>query len=141
MEQRDQYISKIFQQLVALKKALHSRHDTNCPYTRQQQELMLYLHHHGQETIGAIADFMGTTPSAVTQLVEGLVKIDILERQPDQSDRRVVHVQLALHGQKAMRDMSSQRLEIMRTMFNTLTEQELQQFHQIFEKIIQSQHS
>jgi DNA-binding MarR family transcriptional regulator len=64
----------------------------------------------------ALADRLGSSPSAATRLVDGLVKQGWAERVRDTTDRRKVHVQLTGSGQteaERLRLRTAQMVEAM----------------------------
>ena len=58
----------------------------------QAKLLMATLHGGGAVTARALADQLGVGPSAVTPLVDKLVELKFLKREPDPDDRRVIRI-------------------------------------------------
>lgn len=64
----------------------------------------------------ALAVTLGSSPSAATRLVDGMVKHGWVERARDTADRRKVHVQLTAAGEaqaQALRGMTAQMVQAM----------------------------
>src|SRR5438874_13830237 len=57
------------------------------------------LSRNGPTRSGEVATFCGTTPSAVTELIEGLVADGYARRDPDPTDRRAVLIAITPAGQ------------------------------------------
>src|SRR4051812_17057291 len=53
---------------------------------------------HGPMTLGALADHERVAPPSITKVVAKLEKADLVRRQPDASDRRVVRVTVTSRG-------------------------------------------
>ncbi len=63
--------------------------------TGSQRRAVVYLAHHGSATMSGLAAGLGIGRAAATELVARLVARGIVQREPDESDRRVVRVRLA----------------------------------------------
>lgn len=92
-------------------------------------------------TMGELSMELGIPLSTATRIVDGLVSADFIERIPDDSDRRVVRVQMAEAGreiyQSAM-EFNKQRIAHMLSKF-TLEEQGqlLRLMNKLFDSLIE----
>src|SRR3990170_3653135 len=48
----------------------------------------------GGASVKDLAEILGVTPGAVTQFVDGLVEKDLVKREEDLSDRRILRIKL-----------------------------------------------
>ena len=82
----------------------------------------------GPHSVGQLADALGVSPSAVTQLVDGLVEHGMVERRHVTADRRVVLVDYA----PEMREVALRLMEVRRrrlaAAFARLTDEEARVF-------------
>ena len=63
---------------------------------------MLYmLYYHKSSNVKQIADYLGISKSAVTQLVDPLVDKQLVNRQADNKDRRINWLSLTAKGDQA----------------------------------------
>ncbi|ASJ52721.1 MarR family transcriptional regulator [Brevibacillus formosus] len=86
-------------------------------------------------TVGELAESMGVKPSAITAMVDRLDKHGFVARDRDEEDRRVVYISLRDSGKKILQVAKQNRREQLNKMFSHLSEDELQQFVSIFEKL------
>lgn len=78
----------------------------------------------GPRTIGALATIEGVTPPTMTRLVAGMVSDELLERLPDETDRRVVRVAASEHGRALLLAGRDRRVATMTAMIVPLTPKE-----------------
>ncbi|AWX55158.1 MULTISPECIES: MarR family winged helix-turn-helix transcriptional regulator [Brevibacillus] len=86
-------------------------------------------------TVGELAESMGVKPSAITAMVDRLDKHGFVARDRDEEDRRVVYISLRDSGKKILQVAKHNRREKLNKMFAHLSEDELQHFVLIFEKL------
>jgi DNA-binding MarR family transcriptional regulator len=65
------------------------------PLTGRQMEAVVYLAHHQRVTMGEFAAGLEISPAAASELVARLSEKDVVRREQDPEDRRVVYVRLA----------------------------------------------
>src|SRR3989338_7062018 len=96
MHQRNKYTHDIFHSFMLIKrKMLEDGSVLNRDMLPPSQWVVLFLiSEHEEMTTKEIAQLLGMTSSAVTQLVNGLVKKQYLERQDASHDRRIVRIRL-----------------------------------------------
>lgn len=69
--------------------------------TVPQIKTLILLEHMGSLRMGAVASFLGSGLSTTTTIVDRLVKKDLVRRDSDPSDRRVVLCELTKEGREA----------------------------------------
>jgi DNA-binding MarR family transcriptional regulator len=67
------------------------------------------LHHSGACAVTDIAENIGVSPAAASQLLDRLVQADLLIRTEDPEDRRVRRIELSDHGREIIREMVGTR--------------------------------
>lgn len=97
-DRRDEAVGEVLFRLVALSRRLSSsrRHpfgDVRLT-SAQVDALLLLAHCDDAATAGALSAALGLTPGAVTQLVDALVAVGLVERCADPSDARIRRVRL-----------------------------------------------
>jgi DNA-binding MarR family transcriptional regulator len=65
------------------------------PLTGRQMEAVVFLSHRHRVTMGEFADGLKISPAAASELVARLTEKDVVRRESDPGDRRVVYVRLA----------------------------------------------
>ena len=85
-----------------------------------------------------LADKMGLTPGAITQLSEQLFKDGYLSRTPHEHDRRSVLVSLTDKGTEVVAAMQNKLREHFTAMLTTLSDEELRVFLRAQQKMLAS---
>lgn len=117
---------------------LSSRTTERCnEMTGAQKRILFYLHLEGAKKMSEIARLVAVTTPAATAVVDKLVKQDLVRRETDPEDRRIIRVVLSENGCRAMdelRQLHQQRLE---EILEKLDSEKRAQLIQSFEKIHQ----
>ena len=74
-------------------------------------ECLQFVYLHGSSPIREIAAGLEVSLSAASQLVDRLVKINMVTRSQSKSDRRLTEVELTEAGQTAVREMRQRKSE------------------------------
>jgi DNA-binding MarR family transcriptional regulator len=76
---------------IAMHRSLHAfiRNIRESDLSFSQINTLFRLHHHGPSPVNDLADHLGITTAAVSQLLEPLKKVGLIQRSEDPSDRRV----------------------------------------------------
>jgi DNA-binding MarR family transcriptional regulator len=82
-----------------------------------QMSTMFHLHHCQTCGVSDIADFLGLTNAAASQLIERLVESGLLVRSEDPNDRRAKQVSLTSNG----RELILKSIEIRKSWMERLT--------------------
>ena len=94
--------------------------------TMSQLRVLVILQRDPGVTAGRLADRLGVRPSTVTGIVDRIVKQDLVERQPDPDDRRVVRNTLTDQGQAVVTEISRKGRAFITRVLDSLTDEELQ---------------
>lgn len=102
-----------------------------------QLSVLFVVAHRGTQTTKDLAQHFGMTSSAVTQLVNGLVKDKLLERKEDKNDRRKMHIALTKKGNGVLERARAYRMQKMKESFTPLSDKEIEQLLKIQIKIVE----
>lgn len=94
--------------------------------------------HPGSLTCGEIADRMVTAVPDVTRLADRLVAHRLAWKARDESDRRVVRVEISGQGLELLDSLDEKVLEWLRELLSPLDEDEMRTMGQLLEKARQS---
>jgi DNA-binding MarR family transcriptional regulator len=98
--------------------------------------VMHAISHHRKMTTNKMAEAMGVTKSAISQVAEPLVKEGFLERVVDEADRRIAHLSVTHKGHRLMRVFKKHAIENSRDALEALTDEELDLLHNLSQKLI-----
>ncbi len=99
---------------------------------------------HTLEIIGAsgelrmkeLAEKMGVTTGSLTVLVDRLVRAGLVERRPDEKDRRSIRVGLTPEGQKHFEGHHKLHLQLSQDIAGALSPEEAERFPDMLKKIM-----
>lgn len=103
--------------------------------TMTQASVLMLLVHEGPQTMGNIAEQLGISRGAATQLLDGLTEQGLVERQQDETDKRIVYIVLSRDGSRRLKDMRERGGRHMSDLFEFLDDNELSQVEAITEKL------
>ncbi len=103
--------------------------------TMTQASVLMLLVHEGCQTMSNIAETLGVSRGAATQLLDGLVEQGLVERQRDEADKRIVYIALSRDGRRRLKHMREQGGQHVSDLFEFLDDDELGRIEAITEKL------
>ncbi len=98
--------------------------------------VMMRLGHNSSGiSVGDLASEIGITSGAITQLVDKLVEKDLVERVEDPNDRRIILITPSAKAKKTREDLKQQFSQRMAAIFDSLSDEDLEQFIILLNKI------
>ncbi len=85
-----------------------------------------------------VANALGMTGSAVTQLLNGLVAKGLVIRKRDERDRRALKLALSTTSKKKVQRLKQMRLDALLHAFKALTDEEFEHYIELNRKVIAS---
>jgi DNA-binding MarR family transcriptional regulator len=89
----------------------------------------LFLIHHGKSSVSEIADGLGITSAAASQMLERLVQQELILRLEDPSDRRVKQIMLTDKGRQVIRESLAARQGWLDNLNHVLSDNEKEQIN------------
>lgn len=89
----------------------------------------------GHLKLKEIAAELGITAGAASQAVEGLVKVGLLDRSPDENDRRSVSITLSRRGRELHQETNDFFSGFMQQLLKDVTPEEQVVFHVVLNKV------
>lgn len=100
--------------------------------------MLFMLFHHREASVKQIAEFLGITKSAVTQLLDPLVDKDLVNRRSDPKDRRFVRLSLTPNGSGLLKKLNKLKFAGIRSALDSLNSGELSQLAVLHRKMARS---
>lgn len=94
------------------------------------------LAEHGHQKQSDLANTLGLTPGAVTNIANKLIKEGYAQRQPDDTDRRIVYLIITGEGQKVLNCAEQMGQELRMKLFQILSDAEQKQLLKIYQKLL-----
>lgn len=91
----------------------------------------------GPQKHAELAETLGYTKGAMTNIAEKLVGLGFAERLYDETDRRTIQLQITTAGRNALIEAQKVGEDLFMQLFENLSEEEINQYLFIQEKIVQ----
>ncbi|MEK3881253.1 MarR family transcriptional regulator [Paenibacillus sp. PL2-23] len=108
------------------------------PVTMTQLFMLHWIRTSGKCRLTMLADKLEVKPSAVTVMIDRLEKAELVRRIHDESDRRVILVELTEHGQLLIQRAKEIREEMIGAYLSQLDEGEARIVTEVLEKMVRS---
>lgn len=92
--------------------------------TLLQSQALLFIHKHENATMGDIANNFSITLPTATTLVDKLIAADLIQRESDLKDRRVVRIVLSQKGTEILKEIKKARNKKVNNMLSYLSAEE-----------------
>lgn len=123
----------------AMRNKMHAnviQHRRKDSITHSQLFVLAIIERHRNIGIKEISKRLNISPSAATQLVDGLVENGYVVRKVDSKDRRALQLELSANGRKHITELKNKRMKIMAAIFDTLNDEELKTYLRLHKKIL-----
>lgn len=104
--------------------------------THSQWYVLCIIEHSKSTSVKDIAQVLGISPSAITQLVDGLVGSGVVTRTEDPNDRRTTQLTISPKGIKQIQAIKKEKMESFATLFESLSDSELTTYHRLQQKLL-----
>lgn len=139
--QRHELTRRLFEQMAEFKRVghthfLHSFEKLGLSPT--QLQLLTTIKFTQPVSPKQLAAKMQLSPSAISQVLDGLDSAGYITRTPSQTDRRIVNLSLSPIGTRKLEDLDQQREALLTEAFAALSDQELELWLHVQRKLIDS---
>jgi DNA-binding MarR family transcriptional regulator len=104
--------------------------------TPAQWSVLMQIVHRGESTVKEVADALGISSSAATQLVDGLVKGGYVDRVQSTADRRAVTLTLSKKTKNRVGKMKEHAVDKFLSAFTVLNDKEFSQYCALSKKLV-----
>jgi DNA-binding MarR family transcriptional regulator len=109
--------------------------------TGSQYSMMAVIAEAQVATVGYVAEQMGVASQFVTAEISKLIGKNIIEKTPNETDRRSMHLRLTLKGQSLLRELGPIRRESNDLMYGSLTGDRGRALKEIIDTLIKDANS
>jgi MarR family transcriptional regulator, organic hydroperoxide resistance regulator len=100
-----------------------------------QMSMLYLLFYHAQSNVKEIADFLGISKSAVSQLLDPMVDKGLVSRHNDLKDRRIVRISLTAKGKQTLKKLAKYKFAGLRSALQNLDQKELAELYRLHKKM------
>ena len=136
---RQKYIEQLFNTMGQLRKVLESRAHMikdEKTATIMQYSALKFLKRNKNSTVSNLAIHLRLSKSSATQLVERLVKMNLVERVHDKNDRRIIHLTITPVGEQKIIELRKKFINNMEKIFSKIPEEDLKELIRIHTNLI-----
>ena len=138
MLSRSEVIEVIFDSMHVLRRKMTAYCAKDSEITPAQWAVLrVLLHQESPLNLKEVAESLGMSGSAATQLVEALVKKDYLQREVDPQDRRLVKLSISKEFQKKLEVKKKTSMKRVVRLFDALSDKELARYAELNQKLIE----
>lgn len=101
-----------------------------------QFKMLHILERFGSMKVSDIAEKMGLTSAAITGITDKLLTDGLVQRERAEADRRVVYITITEQGKEIIRMVTIDQDESVRTIFDTLEDEDILHLKRIFTAIL-----
>ncbi len=114
----------------------HPQKDAKEIFSPVQWHTLYFIKRKKNPLMKEVADFLGITPPSATSLIDGLVESNLLKRNFDKNDRRVVRLAVTTRGKQTLRQGLDTMTGQMKKILACLTQKEQKQLFFIYKKVL-----
>ena len=113
----------------SMHRSIHAffRYSRKSALSLSQTISLFRLYHHGPSPVNDLADHLGITMAAVSQLLAHLESINLIQRLQDPNDRRVKRIDLTDQGKQRVQEIMQARHAWLDDLAHSLTPEEKQE--------------
>ncbi len=138
MDNRRKTIEEITEALYSIRRRIASEMhllSDEMQITHPQWIVLHYVRKNGIINIKDLANLLAITSSAVTQIVDGLVKKGLLLRKRNKEDRRLLNIELSVKARDKFDSIKSASFNTLSSLFDALDDEELRNYRDLNNKI------
>jgi DNA-binding MarR family transcriptional regulator len=106
--------------------------------TMLQFEALRSIQHDQKTTMGKLSSDLEVSLSSGTQLVERLVKLNLVKRESDKKDRRIIHLFLTALGKKELKKMEKKMQTRFQEIFSKVPKKDFKELIRIHKNLLDS---
>lgn len=142
MGSRKQFIEEIMESMHAIKRKfaslwLSNNNKKDRAVTASQWAVLSVVSKNKNLSLTKLAQMLGISSSAATQLVNELIAKGCLERKDTDHDRRSLQLAISASCKNKLSKIKSIRMDHFKHMFDALTDKELEQYAKLNKKIVE----
>ena len=132
---REELIQDIIETMARCQRPASFSSWTKAGLSHAQTGMLFMLSYHKHLQIKQIAEYLGISKSAASQMVESLAKKEMVSRTVDPKDRRISYISLTNHGNQEFKKLHKLKFAGLRSRLDSLSADELNTLSAIAHKM------
>ena len=108
---------------------------TGCGLSMARTKVLMYLHEQGSTRQSVLASAFGLSPHSITDMVDALERLGLVERQPDATDRRAKLVAITKAGEGCLGVAYATRKRLLKQIFGALSQEDRASFLRLLDAL------
>lgn len=134
---KQQYIEQLLDVMSQLHKLLAGQEShADKAATFMQFSALKFVRHNDGVTVGVLATHLKLSKSSATQLIDRLVRGELVEKKDDQGDKRIVRLQISPQGERHLALMQKKYSDKMAAVFAKVPDKDLHELVRIHTELI-----
>jgi|WetSurMetagenome_2_1015567.scaffolds.fasta_scaffold143672_2 DNA-binding MarR family transcriptional regulator len=136
---RDEMVQSLIEKMSSLIKSMHTKH--GFPFgefqlSRPQIMIMMFISKNKEEvSTKDLAKFLNVTSGAITQFIDPLAEKNLINREQDANDRRIIRITLTQSAAKRFTSFKNDYYKSVTPAFSSLDEKDIRQMILLLNKI------
>ena len=106
-----------------------------CGLSLARTKVLMHLKEQGPTRQSVLANTFGLSPHSITDMVDGLERVGLVERRPDATDRRAKLVAITKAGQNCLGLANATRERLLKQIFGALSEEDRATFVRLLDAL------
>ena len=135
---REELVQQFLEKMFSMVKQIHREISHQDILLSPPQARLIFAIARNEEkvlSVKELAKLANMTPGAITQFVDGLIKKDLVSREEDPSDRRIVRLKLTPSAKNQMENFKKYFVTSAARRFKVLDNEELRQLNDLLAKV------
>ena len=140
---RRELLQSLAEKIASVMRRVHHGHGFKSSkfILRPPQVRMLFLiaRHNEEVSVKDLAEMLDVTPGAVTQVIDGLVDMELVRREEDIKDRRIIRIKLTELARSKLEEFTKSYLASVSQLFDILSDAEIKEMVRLLDKVDRQQ--
>lgn len=128
-------IKRLDEIMLKTAQKLNEKLDGDFELTPQQFVIMVILQRRNEITSSDLAKELNVKPSAITAIIDRMIKNNFVKRKRNEKDRRIVWICMTNEGQTILKETNRKREKIFKSYLSQFSEEEMNQMIKLSEKL------
>ena len=136
---RKELLQTLVEKLVSVMRRVHAGQGfrfSEFKLSPPQVRIVFFIAKQREEVaVKDLAEMLSVTPGAVTQFVDALVEMDLVRREEDAKDRRIIRIKLTELAISKLEEFRKGYLASASRVFDVLSDAEIEEFVRLLDKV------
>lgn len=131
-------LQTLAENMASIMRCVHAGHGFHCSgfFLRPiHARILLFIERRETVALKDLAEWLNVTPGAVTQMVDALAGMGLVQREEDTKDRRIIRIRLTGLALDKLEELKKGYLTSVSRVFGVLSDMEIEEFVMLLNKV------